>query len=154
MTVIRDINLQALLDDAVRDGITKLVVGAIVHSGGHALILRRSKGDAFLPGIEELPSGGVEPGEDLLTALSRELAEEIGWEGPLDFDTGFVAYFDYLSGSGRQARQYTFGVAHNDQPITLSAEHADWRWLAPADVAGSDVTVETARTIRAWAARR
>lgn len=146
------IDLQRLLDDADHDGIAKLVVGAVVHRGGQVLILRRSNDDEFLPGIEEVPSGGVEPGEDLLTALRRELAEEIGWTGPLTVDRGFVTLFDYLSGSGRKARQYTFGLAHNGQPITLSAEHTTHRWLTPADVTGSDVTGETAQAIRDWAA--
>ncbi|WP_433334539.1 NUDIX domain-containing protein [Spirillospora sp. CA-294931] len=154
MTTRPDVDIQRLLDDADRDGITKLVVGAVVHSAGQALILRRSADDAFLPGIEELPSGGVEPDEHLLAALGRELAEEIGWAGPLALEPGFVAHFDYVSGSGRKARQYTFGLAHNDQPIVLSIEHTDYRWLHPADVDDSDVTDETAQTIRAWAASR
>ncbi|NED53759.1 NUDIX domain-containing protein, partial [Micromonospora aurantiaca] len=51
--------------------------------GGRVLILRRSVDDPFMAGIEELPSGGVEPGEDLIAALGRELAEEIGWAGQL-----------------------------------------------------------------------
>ncbi|RSN70205.1 hypothetical protein DMH08_06555 [Actinomadura sp. WAC 06369] len=138
--------------DADRDGIAKLVVGAIVHTDGRVLILRRSAEDAFMAGIEELPSGGVEPGEDLLTALERELAEEIGWTGPLILDPGVVAHFDYISGSGRKARQYTFGLAHHGRPITLSSEHTAHRWLHPADLNDSEVTHETARTIRDWAA--
>jgi 8-oxo-dGTP diphosphatase len=149
VTTTHGIDLQRLVDDADRDGIEKLVVGAVVHSGGRVLILRRSGGDAFLPGIEELPSGGVEAGEDLLTALHRELAEEIGWTGPLTLDPGFVTHFDYVSGSGRKARQYTFSLPHHDQPITLSAEHTD-RWVAPTDLADTDITEETTQTIRDW----
>ncbi|MGH3242001.1 MAG: NUDIX domain-containing protein [Spirillospora sp.] len=152
MTASQGIDFQRLIDDADHDGVQRLVVGAVVHTGGRVLILWRSGDDAFLPGIEELPSGAVEPGEDLLTALSRELAEEIGWTGPLALDPGFVAHFDYTSGSGRKTRQYAFGLARHRQPIALSDEHTGYRWLAPADVAESGVTAETARTIREWAA--
>ncbi|WP_121433741.1 NUDIX domain-containing protein [Actinomadura pelletieri] len=63
MTTASGLNIQQLQADADRDGITKLVVGAIVHTDGQVLILRRSTEDAFMAGIEELPSGGVEPGE-------------------------------------------------------------------------------------------
>jgi 8-oxo-dGTP diphosphatase len=94
----------------------------------------------------------VEPGENLLTALERELAEEIGWTGPLTLDPGFVTHFDYISGSGRKARQYTFGLAHHGGPVVLSAEHTAHRWLHPAALSHSGVTEETARAIRTWAA--
>lgn len=151
MTTASGLNIQQLHADADRDGITKLVVGAIVHADGQVLTLRRSTEDTFMAGIEELPSGGVEPGENLLAALERELAEEIGWTGPLTIDPGFVTHFDYTSGSGRQARQYTFGVPHHGQPIVLSAEHTTHRWLRLVDLNDSDLTDETARTIRDWA---
>ena len=151
VTTIWGIDFQGMLDGADLDGIQKFVVGAVVHTGGQVLILRRSNDDMFLPGIEELPSGGVEPGEDLLTALRRELAEEIGWSGPLTLDRGFVTCFDYTSGSGRKARQYTFGLAHDGQPIHLSAEHIGHRWLAPSALDDSDVTDETAQAICNWA---
>ncbi|WP_407659486.1 NUDIX domain-containing protein [Lipingzhangella rawalii] len=53
--------------------------GAVIHNGVHVLILRRSGRDSFLPGIEELPSGEVEPGQDVVQVFARELAEE--WDG-------------------------------------------------------------------------
>ncbi|MCP2343286.1 NUDIX domain-containing protein [Actinomadura rupiterrae] len=149
-----DLDLPRLAARAVRDGIGKLVVGAVVHDQGKVLILRRSPTDPFLPGIEELPSGGVDDGESLADALARELAEEIGWDGPLDLDAGFVATFDYLTGSGRRARQFTFGLPSNASAVVLSDEHVGFRWLEPVELDGSDVTPETAGTVRAWAASR
>ena len=150
MTTTSGLDIQQLYVDANRDGIAKLVIGAIVHTEGQVLILRRSAKDTFMAGIEELPSGGVEPGENLLTALERELAEEIDWADELTLDPGFVTHFDYISGSGRRARQYTFGVPHQGRPIVLSSEHTAYRWLDPADLADSDVTAETAQAIRDW----
>ncbi|MER6951314.1 NUDIX domain-containing protein [Nonomuraea sp. NPDC000554] len=149
-----NLDLQRLLDDADRDGITRLVVGAVVHSDGRVLILRRSTTDEFLPGIEELPSGGVEPGEDLMAGLARELAEEIGWAGPVAVHPGFVTSFDYISGSSRRARQVTFGLAYDGGAIRLSDEHTSFRWIDPADVDDSDLTEESVQTIRAWAAAK
>ncbi|GAA0583282.1 hypothetical protein GCM10009546_52100 [Actinomadura livida] len=67
-------------------------------------------------------------------------------------NAGSVTHFDYTAGSGRKARQYTFGLVHNGQSIVLSSEHTAHRWLHPADMPGSDVTGETAQAIRDWAA--
>lgn len=141
---------QELLADAQADGVEKSVVGAVVHRAGQVLILRRAEDD-FLPGIEELPSGGVDPGESLADALARELAEEIGWSGPLAIDPGFLASFDYTSGSGRRARQWTVAIDGSGQNIVLSDEHVGYRWIGPADVAASDLTPESIRVIGEWA---
>lgn len=152
VTTPPSIDILQLHNDADRDGITRLVAGAILHADGRVLVLRRSAEDDFMAGIEELPSGAVEPGENLLTALERELTEEIAWSGALTLDPGFVTHFDYISGSGRKTRQYIFAVPHQGQPIALSREHTAYRWLHPTDLTDSDVTPETAQAIRAWAA--
>jgi 8-oxo-dGTP diphosphatase len=148
------IGQQQLLDEAHRDGIMKLVVGSVIHHEGRVLILRRSSTDEFLPGIEELPSGGVDPGEDLLAALTRELAEEVGLPGPATPDPTFVTSFDYFSGFGRKARQYTFSLGYAGFTIRLSEEHTSFRWIEMADLAESDLTVETQQAIRDWAETR
>jgi 8-oxo-dGTP pyrophosphatase MutT (NUDIX family) len=72
---------ESLLQSTHVPGIDRLVAGAVVHSDAGVLIVRRSLSDDFLPGIEELPSGGCGPGETLGEALDRELQEEIGWRG-------------------------------------------------------------------------
>ncbi|MEU6713537.1 NUDIX domain-containing protein [Nonomuraea sp. NPDC046802] len=142
-------NLRQLIDDATRDAIDQLVVGAVVHHDGQILILRRTADD-FMGGIEELPSGGVEDGEDLMRALARELEEEIGWRHPPATAPGFVATFDYTTGSGRAARQLTFALQAPDRAVTLSAEHTAYRWVDPADAEATDLTPESVSTVRAW----
>ncbi|WP_166389346.1 NUDIX domain-containing protein [Nocardioides ochotonae] len=135
-------------------GVDRLVAGAVVYVEDCVLVLRRSAGDDFLPGIEELPSGGCEAGETLGQALDREVAEEIGWSGPARVDPGFVAEFDYLSGSGARTRQYTFAVPLGEQIIQLSPEHSNWRWLGRGELDRSDLTHETRRVLEEWWARQ
>src|SRR5699024_11265841 len=73
--------VEELRDSAQCDGVEKFVVGAVIHQDGSALVVTRSELDDFLPGIDELPSGGVEVGESLTAALDdRELLEEVGFE--------------------------------------------------------------------------
>ena len=131
-------------------GVDRLVAGAVVHQGGQVLLLRRSPWDTFLPGIEELPSGGCEPGESLGDALARELHEEIGWVGRIQVDPEFCRSFDYVTADGLVARQYTFSLAAHGRDIRLCAEHTAWRWLHRYEVATSDLTMESADVLVSW----
>ncbi|WP_208634977.1 NUDIX hydrolase [Brevibacterium iodinum] len=73
--------------EAQADEVERFVVGAVVHHRGAVLIVRHNDLDEFFPGIEELPSGGVEAGETLAEALDRELLEEVGFgAGGIDCD--------------------------------------------------------------------
>ncbi len=55
----------------------KLVVAGLIARDGLVLITQR-RADQALPLQWEFPGGKVEPGEAPVTALARELAEEIG----------------------------------------------------------------------------
>jgi len=121
-----DYNL--LLQQAQSEGIQNLVVGAFIKRNGKFLIVKRSETDDFLPGIHEIPSGGVDEGEDLETALRREVIEETGLN-ILSIDR-YINYFDYISGSGKKARQFNFLVSvDEDAPVILnSVEHSEYSW--------------------------
>ena len=146
--------MDALLRRTHAPDVDRLVAGAVVHVEGRVLVARRASGDDFLPGIEELPSGGCEADETLGECLDRELGEEIGWSGPVRLDPGFVAEFDYLSGSGARTRQYTFAVPLGAQVVRLSAEHTGWRWLGRDDLGDSDLTTETRQVLEEWWSHR
>lgn len=117
-----------LADEAERDDIVQLVVGAVVRDGQGVLLLHRPADD-FMGGIYELPSGKVDPGEDLYTALVREVKEETGLDVADVTDvTDYLGHFDYLSGSGKASRQFTFAVeVVTTVPIVLT-EHDEHRW--------------------------
>ena len=140
---------ELLRREAVADGVERFVVGAVIHDGGLALVVTRSGSDDFLAGIEELPSGGVDPGETLADALRRELAEEVGF-CPGEFDDGFLATFDYVSGSGRRTRQFTVSASRGEHRVELSDEHVFARWVGPDDLGASTATPETKRVLEAW----
>ncbi|WP_245599347.1 NUDIX domain-containing protein [Embleya scabrispora] len=63
---------------------TRLEVGfpvdvhVLLHRGPRILLLRRAATSPYAPGLLCLPSGKVEPGEDVVTAAVREVAEETG----------------------------------------------------------------------------
>ncbi|MEU1375528.1 NUDIX domain-containing protein [Streptomyces triculaminicus] len=122
-----------LLDDLTRtathDGIEKAVVGAVITDPhGRVLLLHRPAGD-YLGGLWELPSGGVEPGESLIEALRREVAEETGLT--VTEVGNYLGHFDYLSGSGRRTRQYNFTTTVTGQTVQLS-EHDAHQWADDA----------------------
>lgn len=146
---LRDVLDESLVVDALSEGIEKFVVGAVIHHDGLALIVTRSASDDFLPGIDELPSGCVEPDETLAQGLDRELLEEVGFRArPLD--SGFLACFDYTSRSGRPTRQLTVSVPREGRHVELSDEHSAHRWLRRSDLDQSSVTAETKAVLHKW----
>lgn len=56
-----------------------LVVAALVRDEGRILVSRR-RADQAMPLLWEFPGGKVEPGEDPVVALAREVREELGCE--------------------------------------------------------------------------
>ena len=133
-----------LLEKGKSDGIIKNVVGGIIIKDNKFLILRR-KSDDFMGGTCELPSGNMESGEDISTALIREIKEESN----LDVTSikYFVNSFDYISCSGKKARQYNFLVEVNDNEIKLT-EHDEYKWMSIEEVNNnSSITDEVKYTL-------
>ena len=54
-----------------------MVVAAVIRQGDRVLVDKR-RADGLLGGLWEFPGGKVEEGEDLHTALVREIMEELG----------------------------------------------------------------------------
>ncbi len=96
------------------------------------LVLRRRQDD-FLGGLDELPSGHVEHGESALAALRREVKEETGLD--VTRANRLVGQFDYLTASGKKARQFNFAVevSSSESEITLT-EHSAYSWAGPNEV--------------------
>lgn len=61
----------------------EVVAGALVR-GGRVLLCHRHPARRWYPDVWDLPGGHVEPGEDPVTALARELREELGVEAAPD----------------------------------------------------------------------
>ncbi len=140
-------HLEADARIAKTNGIQRILVGAIVSKDGQVLLLQRSQSEDF-PGMVEIPSGGVEEGESLMQALSRELMEETGLQ--IDGVIRFVDYFEYRSTSGKLARQYNFLVVSKGETITLNPnEHSAHFWAIPreATLANFNLSDETKQSI-------
>ena len=125
--------IQELLTDAQKDGVQKLVVGAVMYKNSKFLLLERVPSDS-MGGFVGIPSGTVEAGEDLLTALAREVQEETGL-----IVTSVLKYlgsFDWTSSSGKKTRHFNFFVEVEDGEIKLNpTEHQAYFLVALSDAA-------------------
>ncbi|HEY1097002.1 MAG TPA: NUDIX hydrolase [Alphaproteobacteria bacterium] len=125
------VDIDVLTKQAEADGIQKYVVGAYIMQDDTLLLLKRAPGEDFLPDLVELPSGGVDPGENLLQGLEREIIEETGLT--ITSVDRYINFFDYTSGSGKKARQFNFAVTvATPFEIKLNpAEHVAYYWVVP-----------------------
>ena len=128
MSVSQD-QISVLEDDIKRDGIQKIVVGAVIRRDDSVLLLRR-RADDFMGGLVELPSGAVDTGESIVDALKREVEEETGLI--INEIEAFIGTFDYTSGSGKKTRQLNFLTYIKNGEVKLNpAEHVESYWLNP-----------------------
>lgn len=141
--------IQQLVTDAEKNGVQKLVVGAVIYKNNKFLLLERVPSDS-MGGFVGIPSGTVEAGEDLLTALAREVQEETGL-----IVTSVLKYlgsFDWTSSSGKKTRHFNFLVEVEDGEIKLSpTEHQAYYFV---EFSGENFTMlnisdETKEVLRA-----
>ena len=81
------------------------------------ILVRRRNGrflvhtKAFYPqGVYRLPSGGIEPGEDILAALEREAYEETGLDLSIERFLGIIRYHFVRRGRVVPFVSYIFGL--------------------------------------------
>ncbi len=138
-----------LLEKSKREGIVKNVVGAIiVNEQGKILVMSRKLND-FLGGIDELPSGNIEMGDDITTALMREVKEETNYD--MKEILYYIDSFDYKSASGKNARQYNFVVKVEKTENIILTEHDAYSWSLVEEIINNPkVTSEVKKVVRKY----
>jgi hypothetical protein len=109
------IDFEELTMGAQTDGIGRLVVGVIVPRDDGILILQR-KPDDFMPNIYELPSGAVEPGETLASAVAP--------------NSGFVCQPAMFCGEINVAPAITLLSGVKDTPLTTRTGSSGLKLMA------------------------
>ena len=109
----------------------KRVAGALMEHGGKLLLLHRDDGRWGLP------AGGVEPGEDDLTAAVREIFEETGYKAKKK-DMHFLFIYERPSRAKEADNGFTFilfrlAVPSQFDPKLDPKEHTDFRWVTPKE---------------------
>ena len=118
---------ELLIRKGKEEGIVKNVVGAIILNEKNEALIMSRKTDDFMGEIDELPSGNMEQGENIYEALVREVKEETNLE--VVNVKSYIGSFDYISGSGKKARQYNFVLDIKNTENIILTEHDEYNWL-------------------------
>jgi 8-oxo-dGTP pyrophosphatase MutT (NUDIX family) len=112
--------------------------------GEAVLAIRRPDGQMLLhtkrfypQGIYRLPSGGVHPGEPVLSGVIRETKEETGLDVIVERFLGTIEYEFCHAGRQLPFVSYVFLVqANNDQPEVQDPEEqiTGFRYVAPPEI--------------------
>jgi 8-oxo-dGTP diphosphatase len=120
---------------SIRPGVAVVLRDA----AGHVLLHRRRAGGGWAP-----PSGAVEPGEDVITALHRELREETALTASVERVVGVYsdpAYMVVAYPDGRVVHFVTtlFVCRAGVGTLAGNEEGLEWGWFA-ADALPDDLT--------------
>jgi 8-oxo-dGTP diphosphatase len=107
---------------------TRTLAKALLVEDDKILILRRSDTDDRRPLQWDLPGGGVDPGEDIKQACSREILEEAGLVVPVS-DLKVMHAMSEITESGESATWIVMRATIEQSEPTLSYEHSEFRWV-------------------------
>ena len=136
---------ELLIRKGEQEGIVKNVVGAIILNEKNQVLIMSRKTDDFMGGIDELPSGNMEQGENIYDALVREVKEETN----LDVVNVklYIGSFDYISGKGKKARQYNFVLDVKNTGNIILTEHDEYKWLTIEEIRKSNKITDEVKYI-------
>lgn len=96
------------------------------------LLLKRSAGKDFAPGVWECVTGRLEQGEGFGDAIRREVREELGVEVEIEYFLGTTHFY-----RGEDSPQdelvgvITCCSLEDEGAIKVSEEHSEYRWVSP-----------------------
>lgn len=100
---------------------------------GRILLLQRSLKSTFLKGYWQPPEGKLETGEGPLTALLREVAEEIHYIAEVARLVRILSTAQCVAGVNFDVTRYVYWVeAH--EPFFLSREHRAAGWFSVPEI--------------------
>ena len=136
---------ELLIKKGEQEGIIKNVVGAIILNEKSQVLIMSRKIDDFMGGIDELPSGNMEHGENIYETLIREVKEETN----LDVVNvkSYIGSFDYISGSDKKARQYNFVLDVKNIENIILTEHDKYNWLTIEEIRKSSKITDEVKSI-------
>ena len=105
------------------------VKGFVVNDGKLLLIKRRSN-DVHCAEKWEIPGGRLDKGEDPYLGAKREIFEETGLNATVLVPMS-VNY--YTREDGQTITAIVFACRTNEDAVTLSEEHTEFRWLPITD---------------------
>ena len=110
-----------------------ITVSAFIHhafsEGPKVFLARRADDEAFLPGAFEMPGGHVEPGEDIVAALKREMLEELAMTVEVGMPFHAYTYGDGFGHPHTVEVVYLCRFVGAMERVTLDpAEHSEARW--------------------------
>ena len=136
---------ELLIKKGKEEGIVKNVVGAIILNEKNQVLIMSRKTDDFMGGIDELPSGNMEQGENIYEALVREVKEETNID--VVNVKSYIGNFDYISGSGKKARQYNFVLDVKNTENIILTEHDKYNWLTIEEIRKSSKITDEVKSI-------
>ena len=117
-----------LMEKGKEEGIIKNVVGGIVLNSQNEILIMTRKTDDFMGGIDELPSGNMDNGENIYQALIREIKEETNLD--VAIDTRFREITTY-SPKPEVLKDviYFIAISKSDDVIIQKSELKASKWL-------------------------
>lgn len=120
-----------------------VVVGAIIQEGGKILLVREGAHSKADQGKWNQPAGWVEPGEDPLVAVKREVQEETGFEFFPEHILGIYSLvradiYDPARGLPHGVKIIFLGRITNSRPADLASDVTEAKWFEPNEISEMD----------------
>lgn len=111
------------------------------------LILREGASDGTATGKYQVPGGMVEPGEDFMDALLREVHEETGLSVKPIVPVMIDSWMPTIEGVPHQIFGIFYLCTTSTDKIKLSHEHDDYAWIKPSEVSKYITTLQIPKLI-------
>ncbi len=113
------------------ESIIVVALKGVILYDGRVLIVKRSQDDEVGANSWEFAGGKLEFGEELETALKREISEEVG----LEIDVNGLLYATtFKTSEHRQIVILTYLCNAHSNKVCLSAEHQDFLWATEQEL--------------------
>jgi 8-oxo-dGTP diphosphatase len=121
--------------------VAKLGVKGVIFRRGRVLLLHRRDDLPIVPGLWDMPGGGVEVGDSLEDSLVREVREETGFTARVGRPIhAWIASTRFVSGRRRDEKLtstivcYECSVRANGSPRLDPREHTAYSWVPREDL--------------------